>query len=300
MSKIRSGPWLYGRASSGLRDVPRSGALLASKILGFAADIEESVSDVAPERPRGPRTAAPDALPGADGSVDAGLKLAEAALAAAKTAERQAWTGAQNANARADIARSIGDEARQRVRQATAEAQREVDRRTQQARDQFERLIERERQQASQETAVRLEQVTAEVDTQSRKARTDAEEADAYARRQLASARALAAEATAAARDVADQAHRQAKANADEAAHRARSADQILSGARDTEQALTRQAARAAREHDERDVSERLTEHTKAELLDIAQPFQVQAAARMTKDQLVTAIRDASRATAFT
>jgi colicin import membrane protein len=300
MSKIRSGPWLTGHASSGLRDLPRSGALLASKILGFAADVEASVSDVAPERLRGPRTAAPDALPGASVPVDVGLKQAEAALAAAKTAERRAWTGAQNASACADIARSIGDEGRQRVRQATGEAQREVDRRTQQARDQFERLIERERQQASRDAAVRLEQVTAEVDAQLRKARTDAEEADANARRQLASARVLAAEATAAARDIADQTLREAKASADEAVHRARSADQIFSDARDTEQALTREAARAVREQDARDVSERLTEYTKAELLDIAQPLHVQAAARMTKDQLVTAIRDASRATART
>lgn len=295
MSKNRPEPWRYNHAPSVLSELPRNGALLISKALGFAADLEGSSSAVASGGRRGVTPAVPNARPSRYASVEVGLKRAEAALAVAKAAERQAWLEAQDARARADIAGSIGDEGEQRMRQATDEAQREVDRRTQQARDRLEQLVERERQKASRDVAAWLEQVMVEIETQLGRARKSAEEADARARRQLASAQALAAEATAAAREVADQAHRQAGVGADEAEQRARSADQVVSDARGIEQVLARDAARAVQADEEFDVPNGLTKHTKAELLDIARPLQVQAAARMTKDQLVTAIRDASR-----
>jgi hypothetical protein len=47
-------------------------------------------------------------------------------------------------------------------------------------------------------------------------------------------------------------------------------------------------------------VPEKLTDYTKAELLDIAQPLDITGATRMPKSQLVRAIRSASRGKART
>jgi cell division septum initiation protein DivIVA len=116
----------------------------------------------------------------------------------------------------------------------------------------------------------------------------------------MASARELAAAATAAAREVADRAHQQAQAIADEAEQRAGSADRRLSAARGTEDALATTAARAVRSEQTSDVPEKLTDYTKAELLDIAQPLAINGASRMPKSQLVRAIRTASRSHART
>jgi hypothetical protein len=112
----------------------------------------------------------------------------------------------------------------------------------------------------------------------------------------MASARELAAAATAAAREVADRAHQQAQAIADEAEQRAGSADRRLKAARGTEDALATTAARAVRQEQTAEVPERLTDYTKAELVDIAQPLEITGASRMPKSQLVRAIRTASRA----
>ncbi|HZD98694.1 MAG TPA: Rho termination factor N-terminal domain-containing protein [Micromonosporaceae bacterium] len=85
---------------------------------------------------------------------------------------------------------------------------------------------------------------------------------------------------------------------ADEAEERAGSADRRLKAARGTEDALATTAARAVRQEQTTEVPEKLTDYTKAELLDIAQPMEISGASRMPKSQLVRAIRTASRAQA--
>jgi hypothetical protein len=74
------------------------------------------------------------------------------------------------------------------------------------------------------------------------------------------------------------------------------SADQVVEDARRAEGALADEAARAVRAEQEQQPPAPLNERTKAELVELAQPLQIEGASRMTKDQLVRAVRSASRA----
>ena len=112
----------------------------------------------------------------------------------------------------------------------------------------------------------------------------------------MAEARALAAEATAAAQEAADQAHAHARAVAEKAEEQLGSADQVVEDARRAEGALADEAARAVRAEQEQQPPAPLNERTKAELVELAQPLQIEGASRMTKDELVRAVRSASRA----
>lgn len=302
MSKTRPVEWLSGQAVTGLKDLPRNGAWLLSKVLASPAAIAESATDIAPDGLRRVGAAMADTLPGGRDSVEIRVRRAEAAVARAKKAEQEALAEAQNAAALADTARTTGDDGKEQLREASREGKREVDQRTQEAREHFGQLIEQEREKAAREVAARMDRVSADVAMRSEKARRQAEEAAERAQarideahQQMAAARAIAAEATAAAQEVAEQAHRHAKAVADEAQERAGSAERRLNSARSTESRLTRNTARAVQAEQKQDVPARLTELTKAELLEIAEPLQVTGAARMTKSQLVRKIRTASR-----
>jgi hypothetical protein len=112
----------------------------------------------------------------------------------------------------------------------------------------------------------------------------------------MAEARALAAEATEAAQEAAAQAHAHARAVAEQAEAQTGSAERVVKDARRAESALADEAARAVRAEQEQPTPARLSEHTKAELVELAQPLQIQGASRMTKDELVRAVRSASRA----
>ena len=114
----------------------------------------------------------------------------------------------------------------------------------------------------------------------------------------MADARRLAAEATQAAKEAADQAHRQARAVAEKAQHNVGAADRVLDDARGTEEVLAGETARAVRAERQYEAPQRLADHTKAELVTLAQPLQIQGAARMNKEQLVRSIQRASRAKA--
>jgi hypothetical protein len=70
----------------------------------------------------------------------------------------------------------------------------------------------------------------------------------------------------------------------------------VASDARGTEELLAIETARAVQAEREYDVSARLDEHTKPELLNIADQLQIPTATKMTKSQLVRSIRQASRA----
>ena len=307
MSKIRPVQWLSSHATTGLTELPRNGAWVLSKVLGTPGAVMESASSGATDGVRRFTATVADNVPGVHDSVEIRLRRAEVAVARARKAEQEALAEAQDASARADLAKSVADEGKQRIRDAAREGKQEVDRRTQQARDHYGQLIEQEREKASREVAARIDQLTEDVQHQVDSARQDAEDAAARAQariddahRQMASARELAAAATAAAREVADRAHQQAQAIADEAEQRVGSADRRLKAARGTEDALATTAARAVRQEQTADVPEKLTDYTKAELLDIAQPLDITGASRMPKSQLVRAIRTASRGKART
>ena len=307
MSKIRPVQWLSSRAATGLTDLPRNGAWVLSKVLGSPAAVAESATSGATDGVRRLTAVVADTVPGAHDSVEIRLKRAESAVDRAKKAEQEALAEAQDAGARADLAKSVADDGKQRLRDATRDGKQEVDRRTQQARDHHGQLIEQEREKASREIGARLEQLTQDVQEQVDSARHDAEEAAARAQvrideahQQMSAARALAGAATEAAQEVAERAHQQARAIADEAEQRAGSADQRLKAARGTEAALATTAARAVQDEQTTAVPEKLTDYTKAELLDVAEPLAISGASRMPKSQLVRAIRTASRAQART
>ena len=78
--------------------------------------------------------------------------------------------------------------------------------------------------------------------------------------------------------------------------HRRGRRTRVVKDARRAESALADEAARAVRAEQEQQIPARLSERTKAELVELAQPLQIEGASRMTKDQLVRAIRSASRA----
>jgi hypothetical protein len=70
----------------------------------------------------------------------------------------------------------------------------------------------------------------------------------------------------------------------------------VLDNARGTEERLASETAHAVKAEREYDVPERLDEHTKAELVDIAHALQIPNAARMNKAPLVRSIQKTSRA----
>ena len=73
-------------------------------------------------------------------------------------------------------------------------------------------------------------------------------------------------------------------------------AERLFEDARRAESALANEAARAVRVEQEQQIPARLSERTKAELVELAQPLQIEGASRMTKDELVQAVGSASRA----
>jgi hypothetical protein len=105
----------------------------------------------------------------------------------------------------------------------------------------------------------------------------------------MTEARALAAEATAAAEGAAERARAQARAIAQQAA----SAPPV--DAPRPEPTPAPKSAPAARTDRRRRRTPPLDQYTKAELLELARPLRIGGASRMTKDQLVRAVRSGSR-----
>ena len=303
MGKLRAMHWLFAQTSTGIKDVPRNGAWVLSRVVGSPASAGGSASGSATDAARRISAAVADVLPGSHDSVEVRLRRAEAAVARAKQAEQEALAQARDADNLAEVAKAVTEEGRQQLREATREGKQEIDRRAQEARRSLEHQVGQEREQASQEVTDRLEKLRAEVEAHTLQARQDADEAAkraqeqiAQAHEQMTAARTLAAEATRAAQEAADQAHRQARAVAEQADLNAGSADRALADAQGTEELLATETARAIQAEREYEVPERLDERTKAELLDIAHPLQISGAARMSKDQLVRSIQRASRA----
>ena len=302
MSKIKPATWIATHAATGLKDLPRNGAWLLSKALKSPVVATGSAAHEASDGFRRVRSAVAEKVPGID-PVGMKLKRAEAAVASAKEVERTALAEAQAADERADAAKAIGEAGRQRVREATREGREEVERRTRAAREHFNRLVEQERENASQDVEEAIRRIMAEAEADANKARDDAarvtERAQTMiddAHEQMAEARALVADATAAAEGAADQAREQARAIADRAEQRTGSAERAVEDARRAGTALKGGAASAVQAEQSRNSTESLADHTKAELLELAQPLDIPGAARMNKGELVRAIRRASRA----
>jgi peptidoglycan DL-endopeptidase RipA len=294
--------WLSAQVSRGITEMPRNGAWVLSKMLDSSGSPREGAASAT--RRVSARVA--DVLPGHD-SVEARLKRAEVAVARSKQAEQAALADAREADNLAQTAKEVAEQGRQQIREMTQDGKQEVERRAQEVRRSLEHEVAEERERAGREVADRLERIKAEVQDRTNKSRQDAEEAAARAQQriaqaheELAKARALAAEATRAAQEAADQARRQARVVAEHADRDADTADRALDAARSTEQALAHETARAVRAEQAYTAPQHLTEHTKAELLEIAQPLDIAGARQMTKVQLVRSIQRASKAKART
>ena len=124
MPRIRPVSRVASHASSGLRDVPRNGAWLLSKALGPPVAATEATAHDTADGLRRMTIAVADKLPGAPDSVGIKLKRAETAVARAKEAERRALAEAQNASELADAAKSVSEDGKRRVREATSEGSR--------------------------------------------------------------------------------------------------------------------------------------------------------------------------------
>ena len=299
MGKVKPARWVAGQAVVGIRDLPRNGAWLLSKALKSASS---SVAHDATDSLRRATIAVAERVPGGPDPVGIKLRRAESAVAQAKQAERQALAEARVADERAEAARGVAEAGKQRVREATQEGRDEVARRTRGAREHFDRLVEQVREEARQDVEERVGRLTAETNAESERAKDDAVRVAEHAQtliddahEQMDEARALVADATAAAEEAAEQARAQAQAISDQAEQRAGSAHQIVEDARKTEKALKTEVASAVRAEQGQRTTERLGNHTRAELLELAQPLGIQGASRMTKDQLVRAVRSASR-----
>ena len=306
MTKFHPLRWASHQAATGLNDLPRNVAWLLSKVLAAPSAVTDADIEGGTDSVSRMTVAVAGSLPGTHEAVEIRLRRAEAAVADAEHAEQEALAEAQRANALAELAKTLSAEGKERVRQAARDRKQQVDRRTQVVREHYAQLVEREvekeQENASRDADIALERITAEVQSDVEKAREVAEAAAEMAQdrintaqQQMAAARSLAAEATAAAERVADEAHRQARAIAVDAQQRASSAYSVVNGARRTQGALSRNTARTARRKQAPDGSAKLAEHTKAELLELAQPLEVPGASRMTKADLAEAIHSSSR-----
>jgi hypothetical protein len=79
MARVRPVHWLSGQASAGVKELPRNGAWLLSRIVGSPRSAAGSTGGAATDAARRVSAAVVDALPGARDSVEQRLKRAEAA-----------------------------------------------------------------------------------------------------------------------------------------------------------------------------------------------------------------------------
>jgi hypothetical protein len=216
--------WMTQQAATGLKDLPRNSAWLLSKAVTAPSAKMRAAGDGITGSIYKLSVAAADQFPEARDTVEVRLKRAEAAIASAKQAERDALAEAQHVKALADAAKAAADEGEERIRHAVREAEQAVEGRMRDVRAHFAQLLDDERNKASREAAEAVERVSAEVRASVEKARGVAQAAAEMAQdrirsaqQQMAEARSLGADAIAAAEQVADEAREKARAMAEAA-----------------------------------------------------------------------------------
>jgi hypothetical protein len=146
--------------------------------------------------------------------------------------------------------------------------------------------------------------VHAEVEEQSERAQQEAEtsqrraeELVEEARERVAEAKRLADEAAEAASAAADQARRHAEQLARDSEQPAKEAETQVGLAEELRERSAATARRTAGEGNSPMTSEDLQSYTKSELVEFASTIGIEGRTNMTKDELVQAIRKASRGT---
>lgn len=143
---IRPLRWVTHQATTGLKDLPRNSAWLLSKAKTAPSTMTKAAGSGIADNIRRMTATAADHPSGEQDSLDVRLKQAQAAIASAKQAERDALAEAQQVKAMADAAKAAADEGEERIRQALSDAEQEVERRMQAARAHFAQLLDNERE----------------------------------------------------------------------------------------------------------------------------------------------------------
>ena len=299
---------LLKRMRVGLREIPSNAAWLVSRRRS-SMDAVGTAAEAAAVRARdqGLRLseAVSDAVPVGEDSIQVQMKRAQAAADRAREAEERAVEAAQEAKARSDHALHVSERGRARVKEVHGETAREQERRIRQAEKDAEALLRRERLAAQEEVEQRRHAVHAEVEEESERAQREAEASQQRAaelvedaREKVAEAKRLADESAEAASAAAEQAHRHAQQLARDAEQPAREAEAQVGLAEELRQRSAATSRRIADEGgDGAPMNEDLQEYKKSELVELASTIGIEGRTNMTKDELVAAIRKASRRT---
>lgn len=303
---VRPARWLRDRARDGLVDLPANAAWLLGRAFpepdGAASPATRNGSGVRAGAQRA-KVALTDAIPGLPDSVESRARQAHAALADAREAERKALEAAESAKESAARATQAREDADRRIAQAVEERDALVAEREQRAQVRADAMVAEARQAAEGEGDKLVAKVREQADREAGRAQAEAEAARARAQQQvddatarLAEARRLAEEAAAAAQEAADAAHAEAERLADDAGRHAEQAEEQLRSTEQLQQEVTREAAQTVRAAEGRDEVADLSEHTRAELLELAAALDVDGRSSMRKAELVRAVKKATAA----
>jgi hypothetical protein len=293
---------LTERARDGLKEVPSNAAWLLSKVLGPTESAAESAAVKARDQGRRLGAAVVDAAPIGGDLVQTLSRRAREAAERAREAEVDAVETAEEAKARADYAREVSARGRARLNEVERETARHRDERIKQAELAAEEALRREREAAEAEAEKQRSEVFAAVEAERKRAQQEAEaaqqEAEAkvvQARERLVEARRLAEEAAEAARAAAEDANRHAQQLAAEAEQQANDAQARVGAAEQIQRRSEATVTATARELDRSPTNGDLRSYNKQELVELAASMDIAGRSQMTKDELVSAIRRASR-----
>jgi colicin import membrane protein len=295
---------LLERTRTGLREMPSNAVWLMSRALRPVDAIGEAAgSATASVRDQGRKieAAVVDAAPLGGDSVDVRIRRARDAAERAREAEDRAREAAQDAKACAERVKEFSERGRRRLQDAERQSDRDVKQRVAEAEKTAQEFVQRERRAAEadaeedrNEVAEEVENEIADARREAEEARQDAEELVADASDKLAEAGRLADEAAEAARAAAEDAERQAKELAGQAERQANEADAKVNTTEELRDQLVTTAKQTARALN-RDTTNGLSSHSKAELVDLAAGIGISGRSTMTKDELIAALRTASR-----
>lgn len=296
---------LLERARWGLRDMPSNASWVVSQLRGSSPTIgavADEAASKARDQSRRFSEAVMDAVPSGEDSIQLRMKRAEDAAERARDAEERAVAAAQEAKERSDYALDVTQRGRAHVKEVNRNTQRGREQRIQQAEREAEELVRRERLAAEEDAERQRREAYEEVEAETKEAQRGAEEAKeraeslvGQAREAMLEAKRLADEAAEAAHTAAEEAQRRAKELARDAAQQARQAEARVSRAEELHVRSEATARQTATESGHVWINGDLGEYTKSDLIELASSVGIEARSKMPKNELIAAIRAASR-----
>jgi len=296
---------LLERARRGLRDMPSNTSWVVSQLRGPSETIGAAADEAASKaRDQGRRfsEAVMDAVPSGEDSIQLRMKRAEDAAERARDLEEQAVTAAQEAKERSDYALDVTQRGRAHVKEVNRNTLRVREQRIQQAEREAEELVRRERLAAEEDAERQRRGAYEEVEAETKDAQRAAEEAKeraeglvGQAREAMQEAKRLADEAAEAARIAAEETQRHAQELARDAAQQARQAEARVDRAEELHGRWEATARQTAAESGRVWTNGDLGQYTKSELMELASSVGIEGRSKMPKNELIAAIRAASR-----